>query len=84
MPVLADWTDGSDEIREVLEGLGSRSIPVLAIYPGSKPGEPLQNPIILRDLLTESQVLAAIDKAGPSCCPPPEIRAASAAAPPGR
>ena len=83
VPVLADWTDGSDEIREVLEGLGSRSIPVLAIYPGSKPGEPLQNPIILRDLLTESQVLAAIDKAGPSCCPPPEIRAASAAAPPG-
>jgi len=84
VPVLADWTDGSDEIREVLEGLGSRSIPVLAIYPGSKPGEPLQEPIILRDLLTESQVLAALDQAGPSCCQPPELRAASAANPPGR
>jgi len=82
--VLADWTDGSDEIREVLEGLGSRSIPVLAIYPGSKPGEPLKDPIILRDLLTEGQVLAALEAAGPSCCPPPELRAASAAGSPGR
>jgi len=82
--VLADWTDGSDEIREVLEGLGSRSIPVLAIYPGSKPGEPLRDPIILRDLLTEGQVLAALEEAGPSCCPPPELRAASAASRPGR
>jgi thiol:disulfide interchange protein len=84
VPVLADWTDGSDEIREALEGLGSRSIPVLAIYPGAKPGEPLRGPIILRDLLTESQVLAAIEDAGPSCCPPPEIRAASVTAPAGR
>jgi suppressor for copper-sensitivity B len=84
VPVLADWTDGSDEIRQVLEGLGSKSIPVLAIYPGAKPGETLPEPIILRDLLTESQVLAALEEAGPSCCPPPEIRAASAAGPPGR
>jgi suppressor for copper-sensitivity B len=84
VPVLADWTDGSDEIREVLEGLGSRSIPVLAIYPGSKPGEPLKDPIILRDLLSEGQVLAALEEAGPSCCPPAELRAASAAGRPGR
>ncbi len=84
VPVLADWTDGSEEIREVLEGLGSRSIPVLAIYPGSKPGEPLREPIVLRDLLTESQVVAALEQAGPSCCPPPEIRAASVAPAAGR
>jgi suppressor for copper-sensitivity B len=76
VPMLADWTDGSDEIRQVLESLGSRSIPVLAIYPSAKPGEPSPEPIILRDLLTESQVLAALEEAGPSCCPPPEIRAA--------
>ncbi len=84
VPVLADWSDGSDEIRMVLEGLGSRSIPLLAIYPSAKPGEPLPKPIVLRDLLTESQVLAAIDQAGPSCCPPPELRAASAATATGR
>jgi len=84
VPMLADWTDGSEEIRQVLEGLGSRSIPVLAIYPSAKPGERPPEPIILRDLLTEGQVLAALEEAGPSCCPPPEIRAAAAPAPTGR
>ncbi len=84
IPVLADWSDGSEVIREVLEGLGSRSIPLLAIYPGSKPGEPLPDPIVLRDLLTERQVIAALEEAGPSCCPPPEIRAASVTPLPGR
>jgi thiol:disulfide interchange protein len=84
VPVLADWSDGSDEIRRVLESLGSRSIPLLAIYPAAKPGASLPEPIILRDLLTESQVLDAIERAGPSCCPPPEIRAAAGPAAPGR
>jgi thiol:disulfide interchange protein len=84
VPVLADWTTGSEEIQNALERLGSRTIPLLAIYPGAKPGEPLPAPIILRDLLTESQVIAALEEAGPSCCPPPEIRAASVAPAPGR
>ncbi len=84
VPMLADWTDGSEEIRKVLEGLGSKSIPLLAVYPGAKPGEPLRDPIVLRDVVTQSEVLAAIEEAGPSCCPPPEIRAASVAPPAGR
>jgi len=79
VPLLADWTDGSLEIKQMLESLESRSIPVLAIFPGGEPGQPLAQPIVLRDLLTESQVLEALERAGPSCCPPPEIRAASAA-----
>jgi suppressor for copper-sensitivity B len=79
VPLLADWTDGSLEIKQMLESLESRSIPVLAIFPGGEPGRPLPEPIVLRDLLTESQVLEALERAGPSCCPPPEIRAASAA-----
>jgi suppressor for copper-sensitivity B len=78
VPLLADWTDGSPEIKQMLESLESRSIPVLAIFPGGEPGQPLPEPIVLRDLLTESQVLEALERAGPSCCPPPEIRAASA------
>ena len=78
VPVLADWTDGSVEIKQMLESLQSKSIPLLAIFPAAKPGGPLPDPIVLRDLITESQVLAALDRAGPSCCPPPEIRAASA------
>jgi suppressor for copper-sensitivity B len=81
VPVLADWTDGSLEIKQMLESLQSKSIPLLAIFPAAKPGGSLPEPIVLRDLITESQVLEALDRAGPSCCPPPEIRAASAGAP---
>jgi suppressor for copper-sensitivity B len=79
VPMLADWTDGSPEIKQMLESLGSKSIPLLAIFPAGEPGRPRPEPIILRDLLTESQVLEALERAGPSCCPPPEIRAASTA-----
>jgi suppressor for copper-sensitivity B len=77
VPLLADWTEENDEIKRMLESLQSRSIPLLAIYPGCKPGEPMRDPIILRDLLTESQVLAAIREAGPSKQCDPEIRAAA-------
>ena len=77
VPLLADWTEENDEIKRMLESLQSRSIPLLAIYPGCLPGEPLRDPIILRDLLTESQVLAAIREAGPSQQCEPEIRAAA-------
>ena len=77
VPLLADWTEENDEIKRMLESLQSRSIPLLAIYPGCKPGEPMREPIILRDLLTESQVLAAIREAGPSQQCEPEIRAAA-------
>jgi thiol:disulfide interchange protein len=78
VPVLADWTDGSNEIKLALEGLQSRSIPVLAIYPAARPGEPAPEPIVLRDLITEAQVLAALDRAGPSRDGAATLRAASA------
>lgn len=77
VPLLADWTDGSAEIKQALESLGSRSIPVLAIFPGAKPDEPLPGPIVLRDLIRERDVLAALDEAGPSRAAAPEIRAAA-------
>ncbi|MEI6238926.1 MAG: thioredoxin family protein [Planctomycetia bacterium] len=66
VPLLADWTDESPEIKSMLETLQSRSIPVLAVFPAGGPDEPLRAPIILRDLITESQVLDAIKQAGPS------------------
>jgi thiol:disulfide interchange protein len=76
VPILADFTDRSPEIDRFLASMGSRSIPFLVIFPGSEPGKPLRDPIVLRDAITESQLLAALEQAGPSCCPPPTIRAA--------
>lgn len=63
VPLLADWTDESDEIKRALESLGSNSIPVLAIFPAGKPSEP----IILRDLISSrAAVIDALQQAGPS------------------
>ncbi|MEM8733366.1 MAG: thioredoxin family protein [Planctomycetota bacterium] len=62
VPMLADWTDRSDAIRQKLEELDSNSIPLLAIYPP----ESSEEPILLRDVLTQDQVLEALNEAGPS------------------
>ncbi len=60
--LLADWTDESDEIKQSLAELNSKSIPLLAIYPAGKPEEV----IVLRDVITQSQLVEALEKAGPS------------------
>jgi thiol:disulfide interchange protein len=78
VPMLADWTDGSPEIKAMLESLDSKSIPVLAFFPAEQPGLPAPAPIVLRDLVTEAQVLAAIQDAGGSKSLGPELRARSA------
>ncbi|GIW98026.1 MAG: thiol:disulfide interchange protein DsbD [Pirellulaceae bacterium] len=62
VPMVADWTSQDEAIGKKLEELGSNSIPVLAIYPA----DPAAEPIVLRDLLTETQVLEALREAGPS------------------
>ena len=60
--MYADWTDQSEEIKNKLEELDSRSIPLLAIYPGGRP----DNPIVLRDVVTQQQVIDALREAGAS------------------
>jgi thiol:disulfide interchange protein len=62
-PLLADWTDKSTTIKRTLNELGCNSIPVLAIWP-AEPAD--SKPIVLSDLLSENQVLEALQEAGPS------------------
>ena len=69
VPLLADWTDRSPSIKEQLNKLGANSIPLLVVWP------PEGEPIILPDLLQESDVLAALEQAGPS--KPEPLRTAS-------
>lgn len=78
VPLLADWTEESEEIKSMLESLQSKSIPVLAIFPASATGGKTKEPIILRDLISESQLLDALEQAGPSLTAPPEIRGSTA------
>jgi len=67
-PVLADWTDMNDTIKQQLNELNSNSIPLLAIYPANKPGEV----IVLRDAITQGQLITALEQAGPSAGQTPE------------
>lgn len=62
VPMLADWTDNNEEIKNKLLELNSNSIPVLAIYPGRDP----DSPIVLRDLVSQGDVLEALRQAGSS------------------
>ncbi|TWU04716.1 cytochrome c biogenesis protein CcdA [Stieleria varia] len=62
IPMLADWTDRDKTIKNKLDELNSKSIPLLAIYPGATPDKP----IILRDIVTQKGVLNALEAAGPS------------------
>jgi thiol:disulfide interchange protein len=60
VPMVADMTNYPPNVQAKLNELNSISIPVVAIYSGFDP----DNPIILRDLMTESDILNALQTAG--------------------
>lgn len=62
VPMVADLTNYPPELKAKLSELNSISIPLLAIYSNSN----TEQPMVLPDVLTESQVLEALRKAGPS------------------
>jgi len=71
----ADFTRQSPEIKQVLNALGSNSIPICAIFSADRPSEPL----VLPDLITKNQVIEALGMAGPS-----REAAQASVIPPGR
>ncbi len=58
----ADWTHGQPEVTAMLELLGSKQVPVLAIFPAGNPNQP----IVLRGGYTPQTLLDALKTAGPS------------------
>jgi len=54
VPLIADWTnfDADVEVTQMLELLGDKSVPTLAIFPAGKPNEP----IVLRGSYTPQQL----------------------------
>ncbi len=56
--IKVDLTGNASREKALLHSLGSRSIPLLAIFP---PGEKSLSPLILRDLYTTSDVDKALD-----------------------
>jgi thiol:disulfide interchange protein len=58
----ADWTHGDPEVTKMLETLGSKQVPVIAVFPAGEPN----SPIVLIGGYTQQSVLDALKKAGPS------------------
>jgi suppressor for copper-sensitivity B len=58
----ADWTHASPEVTEMLELLGSKQVPVIAIFPAGS----ANRPIVFRGVYTQEMLLSALDEAGPS------------------
>lgn len=58
----ADWTDGSPEVTEMLDLLGSKQIPVVALFPAGRPNEP----IVFRGWYSKEDLHEALRRAGPS------------------
>ena len=60
--LLADWTDRNEEIGELLGLLGSKQLPVVAIFPASRPNEP----IVFRGWYSKEELVEKLKEAGPS------------------
>ena len=57
----ADYTHQPPEVKEFLGVLGSKQVPILAVF---SPDDP-NNPIVFRDGYTPDMVLSALEKARP-------------------
>lgn len=66
----ADWTHEAPEISAMLDLLGGRQVPTIAIFPAGRPNEP----IIFRGGYTKQRILEALEQAGPSRSPATAMR----------
>lgn len=60
--VKADWSQDSPQVTEMLDVLGSRQIPVIAIFSAKDPN----HPSVFRGGYAQQELLNALDKAGAS------------------
>ena len=59
VPLRADYTDKSPEIKRWLDKFQSISVPLTVIFPGERPNEP----IIIRDAFLQSTLLEKLREA---------------------
>ena len=57
--LIADWTDGAEDITRLLKQFGRAGVPLYVVYPAGR----TEDPIVLPELLTQRIVLDALDEA---------------------
>lgn len=62
VPLKADWTTQDPEITRILQKFGRSGVPLYVIFPAGRP----LDPIVLPEIINQSIVLEALDRAGPS------------------
>jgi thiol:disulfide interchange protein len=64
VPLVADWSnrDRESDVGKAMRALGSKQVPVLAIFPAGRPNDP----IVLRSGYTKGGLIKALEEAGPS------------------
>lgn len=60
--MVADWSDNGEEIGKILEALGSKQLPVIAIFPADDP----YRPSMLTGSYTKNDLISKLQAAGPS------------------
>ncbi|MEN6498760.1 MAG: cytochrome c biogenesis protein CcdA [Thermoguttaceae bacterium] len=85
VPLQADWTHEAPEVTQFLDWLGFRQVPIIAIFPAETPNQP----IVFAGWYQQRDILAALEKAGPSKRSPPvtqdeAVPQAAGLLPPGR
>jgi len=58
-PIRADWTSRNDEITQLLKSFGRSGVPLYVVIPGGK----LNDPIVLPEVITQSILVEALQKA---------------------
>ena len=60
--LVADWSDASEEVTQILEALGDKQLPVIAIFPAGD----AYRPRTLTGLYTRGELMRELRQAGPS------------------
>jgi len=63
VPVKADYTDTPPEVTRLLESLGARQVPVVAVFPAGSPNQPTG---VFHGWYSQQEILDALEAAGPS------------------
>ena len=62
MTLLADWSEGQEDVTQILEALGDKQLPVLAIFPAGDPYRPRK----LTGIYTKAELIQQLRDAGAS------------------